>query len=195
MRFYLSQFVDLGPNAEMGFSAEYTSVLATLQASRWKFIEGRRDYTSTTQWCLVWTDNTDAEHAILIADSRIKYIPWENDAGDVLPITAQLSEVNSTKLTNIKSFVEDHHVPTDGLTLTNTIAEAMTLIRHRFLLRQMLRGDDFSENLGLTVGDIPAGKRGRIIDKLTARGFDLSGITNGMTIRQALKTLVAQNGY
>ena len=196
MRFYLSQFIDRGPNwGGMDTSAHYVAVIDDLQSSSWAFIEGRLDYTSIIQWCLVWTDNSDAEHAALLADSRIKYIPWEDNAGDPLPVNAPLSQVDTVKLNNIKSFVEDHHIPTDGLTLNNTVKEAMRLIQRRFQLRQMLRADDFSETLDLTVGDIPSAKRGRIVDKLTARGFDFSGINNATTIRQALKTLVAQNGY
>ena len=49
------------------------------------------------------------------------------------------------------------------------------------------------ELLDNSVSSIPAQKRQQIAAKLEARGFDLSGITGGTTIRAALVNLFTQD--
>jgi len=157
-------------------------------------IDMRRDNTSALGRMLSLVFNpTDAEHAAMVADPLITYLPFEDSAGDPLPRTALLSQVNTVKLTAIKTGLETHHVPTDGIVLTMTIAQGLKIAVRRFLLRQILKTDDFNENFDtLTIGDIPVAKRLRIAQRLQPLGFDTSVLALSMTIREGIKLLLAQ---
>lgn len=144
---------------------------------------------------LVWCDEDvgHAAHADLIADSRITHVPFDDDAGAPLPMTATLAEVGAAKLANIKAFWESHHVPTDGLSLSDRIIDAIRLAVRRWRVRQHLREADMTEALDRLVGDIPVSKRQAMQARLTGRGYDLAGISTDMTVRAALTELIRQN--
>jgi hypothetical protein len=66
--------------------------------------------------------------------------------------------------------------------------EVARKICKRFWLRQVLRADDFPS--GLAIGDITAARRQRISAALTARGIDVSTLKAGMTVLDALQSVI-----
>lgn len=146
----------------------------------------------SANWALIGTDNTDAEHTDLVNDADVIYASLEDDQGNVLGLEDTLGDIDSDKRSNIRSWLENRGFPTDQFTLSDTIADLIRAISMRVQTRQVLIDDDLPNDLAMTVGDIPGGKRKRIKDKLEARGFDTSAFTVDNTIRDVLVSLYQQ---
>jgi len=188
VRFYLSDFTGDGLTPETAWKPRIKS----LQSSPVKWIDGRLPPTGNKNGvCLVYTDNTDAEHLVVKADSNITYAPFENTAGDVLALTDVVGDIDATKKANIIAFLESKHIPLQGLTNASTIKEVVESIAKRFILRANLRELDLSEGLDTDISSINAAQRNEIKNQLQAKGFDTSGLSG--TVRQALKALMDQD--
>lgn len=186
MRFYLSKLDGSGVEDD-----EFRPLVSGFISGAWSAVDARSNVLSQAGWMLVQCDPTGAEHTALAAATGIKYLPFENADGDSLPLTAQVSEIDN--LAPFKTFLETHHIPTDGLSGTDTIKYALKIIVRRFLIRQILKNDDMSESLDSTIGDISQAKRQRIATKLVNLGIDISVFSQSTLIRDALKSLANQN--
>jgi hypothetical protein len=158
----------------------------------WQAVDGRGNPLSATGVMLVECDPTGAEHSAILADPRCVHLPFEDAVGNPLPLTARLDEVQPVKLRAIKARLEENHVPTLDLLGNNSVADALRTVIQRFMIRQVLGVDDFTEGLELAVGGIPSSKLQRINKRLKEMGFDLSGVTPGNSVRATLQNLLAQ---
>jgi hypothetical protein len=186
-RFYIANFTGDGLTPE---TAWFPRILG-LQSSPALFTLDGRAIANVNGPCLVYTDNTDAEHLAVKADPDIKYIHFENTNGDVLGLMDTVADIDQTKKSSMISFLESKHIPTHGITNQSTIREAVGVIAKRFILRGNLRGVDLVEGLDTNIADIPQAQRQAIATQLQSKGFDTSGLSG--TVRQALTSLMNQD--
>lgn len=188
LHIYFSKFIGDGLTPETA----YRTVFHDLQPSNtFKYIDMRQYEEIDDGYSVIWSNNTDTQHSAAIADSNVTYLAFEDSAGNVLPLTSQLSAVDSTKLTAIKAAMEAAGIPTDGITLSWTIGQALRQIQRRIVLKIALKYLDF-DDLTATVSSLPALKLKAIKRSLTNHGLDVSGITGGMTLRAAILDLYGQ---
>lgn len=158
----------------------------------WGGCDGRAGTASGRM--LVIADVTTAQHALLLADIRITYLPFAG-VGDV-PLelgTATLGDMSAANRTLLRSRLAAWHVSTDELTLATPIREVLRRIRRRLLLRQVLGPDDYTEGLDTLVSALSPARRQAIRTRLDARGLDVSGVLGTDTIREALRKLAVQD--
>lgn len=194
MRIYFAQVIGTG-TAEDRFRTSIRDHIT--RPNSWNDIDCRADASQAAGFMMsIVYDPTAQEHAAIIADSRIKYLPLENAGGDPLTLSDTVGDIDSTKLAAIKAELEQRHIPFGDITGADTIRSALKRIIKRFLLRQILKAYDFDENCDLLISSIPAVKRQAIAASLQDRGFAIEGIIGTMTVRQALIYLLSQpNGW
>lgn len=159
-------------------------------------VDGRSNSTALTGIMLVSADVTDAQHAILAADPRVRAIPIEDAAGNALSADDPISAIPSAKRTAIRDRLEAAHIPLHDITnLQMPIRHALLWrIARRFKLRNAwLRDLDYTELLDTTVGQIPASRRNNIRTRLEAAGYSIAGVQNSTTIREVLRILLTQS--
>lgn len=191
MRVYLSEIIGTGT-----IDDPYRTAIADhiLRSNSWADIDGRTDMTTANGEMFTFVFNpTQAEHDLIVADSRIKYLPLEDNAGQVLGLNDAVGDIKQNKRVTIKTELENRHIPFDDIQLTDTIRSALKRIIKRFLLRQILKDYDVSEHFDTLLSSIAVAKRQSIAQKLEALGFDTSGLIGSMTVKEALKALMAQN--
>lgn len=153
-------------------------------------IDGRIDVTSVNGYMLFYAvDPTDAEHQAAVADPGVIYIPIEDANGNILSDTNPISAISASNRATMKTYLENHGVPTDQLA-GKTIGDALLLVQRRFALRRIvLKSIDFDQ---LDVAVSSLGHLAQIQAALMSKGFDLSSITGQTTVRQALNDLLTQ---
>lgn len=132
--------------------------------------DGRLDRTQAGGWMIVWCDVTDAEHATLITDSRVRWIPFEDSLGAPLGPDALIGELSVARRSAIRTALENHHIPTNDLTLTDPLRKVVARIVRRIRIRRALRDADWFEGLDTLISDIPANRRNTIRNRLDAAG-------------------------
>jgi hypothetical protein len=186
MKFYFSTFSGLGIDQ----APFYPSAWDHVQIS---YLDGREYPEIEDGWCICRGDPTEAEHAALLADASTTYLPFENLSGDTIDLDQPLSEISSANRATILAEFEARHVPTDGITGSTTIREGLKRIYCRIRLRELLIYLDFGkQDFSATIGDIPPLQRKALKRRLENGGFDISGITNTATIKEAILLLSPQ---
>lgn len=146
-------------------------------------------------WCITAVDALLVTHTVIQSDPTISLIPFIDAGGDYLPLSATVSQVRSVSRTAIGTVLEGQGVPTDWITGATTLRAVLIQTIRQLEIAQRL-GDDFPNiDLDLTVGDIPAAQRGRIINWMDANNIDRSDITSSTTVRQILRRLVQRYGW
>ncbi len=186
MRYYFSSVIGDGSEDN-----PFTPIIEK-HTSNWRAVDGRSNPKSATGVMLVECDPTGAEHSAILADPGCVHLPFEDAEGKPLPLTARLDKVQPVKLSAVKARLEENHVPTLGLSGNNLVADALRTVIQRFMIRQVLGVDDFTEGLELAVGGISSSKLHCINKRLGEMGFDLSGVTPGNSVRATLQSLIAQ---
>jgi hypothetical protein len=132
---------------------------------------------------LLRADVTPAEHAIFAA------------ASDAVAAPADLSQTVGGALATVQARLESVNIPGDWVTAGMTFRTVLRWVARLFLLAQRLNGQakerlfDALEHLDTLVNQVPAARRQRWAAAATSLGLDPSGITGGMTLRQAFKVL------
>lgn len=193
LRAYFSQVV--APQAGNLVTNSYRPALMVLVPSvSWQGVDGRTSPTGSgvgqEYFCIA--DVTPAQHTTLVADARITYLPIEN-AGVLVSWDGPISSIGAANRTTIRTRCEARHIPDDGIRGTDTILSLIRRITVRFLLRDILRGDDLTEGLDTLISAIPVARRQAIRAKLVARGIDFDGVLGTDTIREAIRKIVTQN--
>ena len=171
LRFYICDYIDVGTPPAIQFEPAST---AHIPLHRNLFsIAGRSDFTVTGK-VMVGIDVVDTEHVALNADPLIRYIPFEDAGGVPLGLSDPISQVSAANRALISNALESRGVPADDFTGSTRMAEVIRRIAERFLLRQVLRGDDFG-NLDETWASLPAARKQAIKDRLQAIGVDTFG--------------------
>jgi hypothetical protein len=190
VRYYLSAVIGDGLSPATAFRPALTD---SAPGVSWGVTDGRADAATTAPGVmLVIADVSAAQHTALVADARITYLPFEDALGNLLTLADAIGSVSAANRTLCQNALEAQNVPMQGLTLSNTLADLVRRCVRRFLLRQLLTSDDFTQGLDTLVSAMPATQRQHIAAKLQAYGFDTSVIAGTDTIREALRKLAAQ---
>jgi len=193
LRFYFSQIVGSGAT-EDGFRAAAADVLvASGEPVNYGVDDLRVDETNAAGWMIVWADVSATQHALLVADARVSYMPFEDALGNPLGPNDLVGLIPEATRDVIRARLESRHVPMDGIVLTDPIRRVVARIIRRVRIRRALRADDISEGLDLQIRDIPSAKRSRISSALLAAGYDSTAYSNTTTIREALRRLIVQD--
>lgn len=175
------------------FTDSFRPRLADLiPGTAWAAADGRADPTGAAQYLLAWADVTPAQHAILIADAGITYIPFEDGSGNVLGLVNTVGDLAAANRTAINTALENRNIPTDDFTLATTLQAVLARVLKRFNLRALLAANDYTTGLDTTISSLSPAQRQAINNRLTGLGFDTSVIKNSDTIRAALKKLFVQ---
>lgn len=186
IRYYLS---DVQSAPFLGFHPVLHGLVPTV---RWSAVDGRANPTLAAGKMLVRADVTQAQHNTLVADARITFLPFLRADGTDVPLSAPLSDVSLANRNTLTSIADSFNVPIQGLG-GGTVGQALRRFMRRFLIRQILRANDFTEGLDTLVSAIPLAKRQAIASALQARGFDTSVIVGSDTVREAIRKLLEQN--
>ena len=193
-RAYFSQVVAPTPGNPVSDSYR-PAIMVIVPGLAWKGVDGRTSPTASgvgqEMFCVA--DVTPAQHATLIADARITYLPIEGSGGVVLPFTDPVSNITAANRTTIRTLLANRHIPDDGIQLNDLIRATLRRIALRFVLREILRADDLTEGLDTLVSAIAAVRRQAIRAKLVARGIDFDTVVGTDTVREAIVKLVSQN--
>lgn len=188
---YICDVIGDGASTATAYRPALADVVPGLQ---WDACDGRASVAVAGRM-LVIADVTPAEHALLVADPRITFLPFAGTGGVALDLaTATLGDVSAANRTTLRTRLAAWHVSTDDLGLDTPIVVALRRIRRRLLLRQLLGPDDYTEGLDTLVSDLSVNRRQAIAARLTAAGFDVSTIVGTDTIREALRKLAVQDG-
>lgn len=163
------------------------------QASPYQFLDGREYQEIEDGWLFVWTNNTAQEHADLIAQTDVTYLPIEDINGLSLALDDLVSDISAANRAIIIAEFRSRGIPTSGITGTMTIRESMRIVVARVRLIENLIRVDFSGVLEDTVSSIPAKRKKALRKRLTNLGYDVAPITNIMTVEEALIELLSQN--
>ena len=185
MRFYIAEFVE-EPDA---IYPALALVQRGIDKSQWSAVDGRVHFEGPggepdcerLGKCLVYSDNTDAEHEALLADSRIKYIPLENKAGKQIIARAKLSDLPHANFMKCGDIMEGLcHTPANRVFKNDSAIGPVRTIAKRFMLRQRLLDDDFVESLDAPIGDLQAYKvdaiKARLYNRLSNPAFGASKV-------------------
>lgn len=140
---------------------------------------------------VAWGEISDADHAAAILDASVTYLPFEDAAGDVLPLSSTLSNVPAGKRSAIQAAFTAHGIPTTGINLSWTIGQVLQLARRRMMLGLLLSNLDFDDPSEL-LSAMPRIRLKALKRALQNHGFDVSGITPAMTQAQAIAVLATQ---
>lgn len=136
---------------------------------------------------LVVADVTDAQHAALVANADLASVPANLDAS-----------IGAAGLTAARNALEGFGIPGQWLMAGTTWREAVRHCARLFQFAQRLHGlygvrvYQSGITLGTTVGSLTAGQRNALLDVAQSFGWDTSGVTGAMTLRQALKVMANQ---
>lgn len=138
-------------------------------------------------------DVTPAQHALLVADARITYLPTETAGGLLVGLAEPLSAISAANRTLVRQALEARHIPDDGLSASDPLRALYLRIARRLLVRDILRTDDLSEGLDTLVSAIPVARRQAIRAKLVAQELDFDTVQGSDTVREAIRKVVTQN--
>jgi hypothetical protein len=188
VRFYLAAVVGAGTESD-----PFRPATTAVRPADWNADDGRPDSTAGAGRMLVRINVTDAEHAQLVALPGVQAVPLEDAAGTPLGLNDPISAIAPAKRAALRTALENNHIDTDDLQLTDPILLVLRRIKKRLKLRNaILRALDFIESLDATISSIPAARRQNIAARLQQAGFDTSVLLGSDTIRVALRKLFTQ---
>ena len=191
IRYYLAPWEEMSINERTVFasrclvhirSEEPTATQATVKAG-------------PLNWCFTAVDALPTTHTTIQTDVTISLIPFIDNGGDYLPLSATVSQVRPVSRTAIQTVMEGQNVPTDWITGSTILRNVIVQTIRQLHIATMLSDDFPNINLDLTVADIPTAKRNRIMAWMDSKGIDRSDITGATTIRQVLRQLVLRYNW
>jgi hypothetical protein len=185
-RFYFCAF--LGDGTEQN---PYRTKFQDMGVHGLKYLDMRAYPQIEDGYIVVWGDISDADHTTAIIDSSVTYLPFEDASGIVLSLSSTLSSIPAAKRSIITTAFTARGIPTAGITLSWTIAQALQLMRRRMMLRLLLSNLDFDDHM-ILISAMPPLRIKAVKRALTNHGFDVSGITGVMTVAEAIAVLSSQ---
>lgn len=188
MRFYITDFDGDGLTPETSWIPFFP------QSTVFKFYDLRLVGNVQGQ-CLVWTENTDIDHAALLLEPRVTYIPAENDDGTQKQWTDDLQSMNTGKFNQLTGVMKSMNIPADDLAKTDTVDFVFMRLIHTRMVQRYIRYVDIFEppiQLQSNWTDIDTTIRAVAEQRLLENGFDITGI-DVMTVEQVLNFLSSQN--
>lgn len=184
MRLYITDFDGDGIAPETQFIAHF----ATLgQTSKFRILDMRR-IANVNGECLVWSDNTSAEHLLALADPRISYIAIENDDNSELLWDDDLSTLSDIKFAQLSGDLNSRNIPTEGLSKLSTVIEIFErVVKTHLVLKQIRYIDVFDSGVSMSSqwGLINSLARTVMTQRLTEKGLNSFG-NDSKTVSQAL---------
>jgi len=172
LKFYFSEFIGAGTDQDPFIPAAWDSAPLS-------YHDGREYPEIEDGWCVCWGNPNAVQHANLLADARVTYLPFEDSGGLDVDLDSPISDVTAANRATIVAELESRHIPSNGFTATDTVRHVVKTLDRRIRVREILLYVDFGRQLlSGTVGDIPALQRKALKRRLTNAGYDLSGITN-----------------
>lgn len=195
MRLYFAQPVGDGRSEATAYRPATRAILPSEEASvRMRWWDGRPNGNTTLGTFLVAFNGTDAEHALLVADPRVTYLPIEDALGNPLSLADPIGDIPLAKRNVISAACEVHHVPLAGLKGSDPIRFLVRRIRIRFLMRDILRSLDLTEGLDTLISAIPVARRQAITARLTESGFSSrdAGVLGSDTVQEAIVKMILE---
>ncbi len=133
---------------------------------------------------LVSANLSGSDHTLLAGQSDVTSVPANLDA-----------TVTAGALTTVQNALEALNLPAQWVTTSHTYRQVVGVVIRVSLLAQRFHGKGFGRifdggvTLSTTIGSLPQQKLNNLEEAAQSLGFDTSGVTGGMTIRQALKLL------
>lgn len=189
LRHYLAQIVGDGQSLPTAFRPVFVDLLPGVPFTA---VDGRADGTLTSGWMLVGADVTSAQHATLVQDARVRYLPMDDDLDLPIRLDDLLEKVPLTKRQSLRDVLEGEHTPTHDLGTSSPGRALLQRLIRRCVMRQGLGALDITEGLDTLWGDIPAQRRKEIADRLEVLGYDTSVLALSDTIRSVQAALSAQ---
>lgn len=146
-------------------------------------------------WCLNRFEASDTSHTAAQADVEIILIPFFNDAGEYLPLSAQVRDVAASHRADIAAFLENHRVPTGWITGTHTLGRVLRYIVQILLMAGWLKENYPEVGLTTQVRDLSTGQKQQVLRWMRRNGIETNDIDNNWTVRQVLGRIVSQYGW
>lgn len=122
-----------------------------------------------------------------------------NSQTDVIGVPSPLSDnVSAAALSVIQTRLEGMNIPANWVTTSHTYLQVLKAVRRAITFMQRFHGLYVMKlfQAGITldtqINQLTQAQRGRLIATADSLNLDTSGITNQMTIRQALKQIADQ---
>lgn len=192
-------FTDLVGTGLMIVDPYRSAITAILPGRNYRVIEDARSVLpiavgpATGRVFVEAKNQVGPDHDLMVADSRVTYIPLRRADDTPLQLGETLSLMSAPDRATLTTVLEAQHIPTHDFTNSTTCQDVLRQIVRRLRIRRRLGADDVIEGLDTTVGQITVLRSNAITSKLTADGFSFDGITTATTIRSALVTLQNQN--
>lgn len=184
-RFYIVPKVTIQSPIGPVFGPKYINNV-DLPGVAWSAIDFGREDTM-----LVGAAVTPAQHTAIAANADVIAIPSGLD-----------STINASAITSVRDRLEALKIPVAQLTTANTYRDAVGVVGRMFLLLQRFDGIqgetsrknffDLNVTLSSNVNELTQFQRNNLLQAAQSLGLDTSGITGGMTLRVAFRTLIAQ---
>jgi hypothetical protein len=189
LRIYFSEFTGTGTHAN-GFKPVFSTLLPPTVVKQ--VCDGRIDPKVIAGVALILADVTPAQHAIVIADNRITYLPFEDASNNPLSPNALLSAIPAGKRVTLRTHYEAQNIPISDFSGTTTITRVYRRAKCRFVVRRVLGADDLVPPLTDLVSTIPLAQRQRARINLLNAGITFDDIQGDWTKEQALIYLCDQ---
>lgn len=182
MRFYFSGYTGTGIGDDFFYAAIYTHVPTSAG-----HYDGRLYPELNEGWALVWGEYTDEQHAAIVADPLVTYIPL--DAGGV-PADPETRLMDLDDQAAVITLLESHGIDATGLVNPKTVRDVVkriwlnTVVRH---LSTYLFEEVDSANV-LSPRQLAAQRK-----RYEMGGFDSSVVAGNESLRGVLMKLSAQN--
>lgn len=141
-------------------------------------------------WSLIAVDAPEAVHTNIQSDVDIQLVPFIDDQGNYLPLSATVSQVAVNHRNNISTYLNNRRIPTDWVNGGMTLGFVLKSIWQYLEVVEKLTTDYPNLDLTNTVQQIPAQQRQRVLGWLNANGIQTNDITLQWTINQLLRRVV-----
>ena len=112
-----------------------------------------------------------------------------NPNADFFTVPALSSNLTAGQVTGLQNRLEPSGIPAGWIDTTYSWRQVLRRLAAMFILVQRSRVNVTQASLDLTLGSLSANTRQALRDAATSLDVSLDGITNAMTVRQALKVL------
>lgn len=146
-------------------------------------------------WALASVDAPDDVHTTIQSDNDVTLVPFFDDNGNYLPLSATVSQIATNYRTAIANYLENRRIPTGWITGEMTLGFVLKTIWKYLEIADKIQDDYPNLDLSMTVGQIPAAQRSRIIAWMDNNGISREGITTASTIRQVLQRIVRDYSF
>lgn len=182
IRFYIAPVINTVPVGRKSAVVPYT--LGIEGTATWS------KFSAHLPWALSYVDAPDTVHADIQEDVDIRLIPFWDDEGNYLPLTATVSRISAENRTAISNFLESRNVPLDNIAGTLTIGALLQRVWRYLEMSKKLEDNFPNVELTARVSTLSTTQINRVRQWMTENGIQQNDITGNWTIRQVLMRIV-----